>query len=167
MLPDPIGSQMEGCPESNTVLYLILTSLLVPFLFVLYKVAAVCYKKGHKTKQETARRESMTSMAFAELQLELFGEKALKNLKHIGSSHDLQKLASLRSLDSTSKNSISKVETSGDSTSEDGSKDQFNDFMSFAIASTSSSYSISSLDMHQHQDALLHYQSSALQYILF
>ena len=131
MLPDPIGSQMEGCPESNTVLYLILTSLLVPFLFVLYKLAAVCYKKGHKTKQETARRESMTSMAFAELQLELFGEKALKNLKHIGSSHDLQKLASMRSLDSTSKISISKVDTSGDSTSEDGSKDQFDDFMSF------------------------------------
>ena len=72
----------------------------------------------------------MTSMAFAELQLELFGEKALKNLKHIGSSHDLQKLASMRSLDSTSK-IISKVDTSGDSTSEDGSKDQFDDFMSF------------------------------------
>jgi len=73
-------------------------------------------------------------MAFAELQLELFGEKALKNLKHIGSSHDLQKLASLRSLDSTSKISISKVETSGesgDSMSEDGSKVQFDDFMSF------------------------------------
>lgn len=131
MLPDPIGSQMEGCPESNTVLYLILTSLLVPFLFVLYKLAAVCYKKGHKSKQETARRESMTSMAFAELQLELFGEKALKNLKHIGSSHDLQKLASMRSLDSTSKISISKVDTSGESASEDGSKDQFDDFMSF------------------------------------
>ena len=134
MLPDPIGSQMEGCPESNTVLYLILTSLLVPFLFVLYKLAAVLYKKGHKSKQETARRESMTSMAFAELQLELFGEKALKNLKHIGSSHDLQKLASLRSLDSMSKISISKVDTSGesgDSISEDGSKDQFDDFMSF------------------------------------
>merc|ERR1712205_237384 len=30
MLPDQMG--MEGCPESNTLLYLVLSSLLVPFL---------------------------------------------------------------------------------------------------------------------------------------
>ena len=89
---------MEGCPESNTLLYLILAALLVPFLFVVYKACTYLYAKGHKEKTKMSRLESMKSMEFAELQLELFGERALKNLKHIGSTHDLQKLASVRSM---------------------------------------------------------------------
>jgi hypothetical protein len=93
MLPGDIG--MEGCPENNTLLYLILASLLVPFLFLLYKLGKSLYVKGHQEKKKSSQLESMKSIHFAELQLELFGEKALKNLKHIGSAscHDLEKLA--------------------------------------------------------------------------
>jgi hypothetical protein len=85
---------MEGCPEKNTLLYLILSSLIVPVLFVCYKGVKAVYSKLKGAKAMTSRRESM-------LQLELFGEKALRNLKHIGSVADLQKLAG--SLHSTRK----------------------------------------------------------------
>lgn len=87
---------MEGCPEKNNMLYLILASLTVPILFTLYKGVKAVYKKSKGAKAMTNRRESMKTYAFAELQLELFGEKALRNLKHIGSSvsvADLEKLA--------------------------------------------------------------------------
>ncbi|KAL7528922.1 hypothetical protein ACHAXR_004962 [Thalassiosira sp. AJA248-18] len=94
MLPGDIADQMEGCPESNTLLYLILSSLLVPFLFLLWTASKQLYKKFHLEKKQSSRRESMKTLQFAELQLELFGEKALKNLEHVGSSHDLVKLAS-------------------------------------------------------------------------
>lgn len=129
MLPGSIGDQMEGCPESNNLLYLILASLLVPFLFVLYKVCAYLYKKGHHDKVQSTRRESMKSYAFAELQLELFGEKALRNLKHIGSSHDLMKLASSMSLGG-SQLELTKKETVDDMSSNAGS-DNFDSFMSY------------------------------------
>lgn len=92
---------MEGCPEKNTLLYLILSSLIVPVLFVCYKGVKAVYSKLKGAKAMTSRRESMKTYEFAELQLELFGEKALRNLKHIGSVADLQKLAG--SLHSTRK----------------------------------------------------------------
>ena len=92
MIPGTMD-QMEGCPEKNNLLYLILASLLVPFLFVLFKVSMKLYRDMHHEKAQSSRREAMKTIEFAELQLELFGEKALKNLKHIGSSHDLEKLA--------------------------------------------------------------------------
>lgn len=94
MLPDPIGSSMEGCPENNNILYLILSALLVPFLFVLYKGMASVYRKSHQERSKSSKLELMKSIHFAELQLELFGGKALKNLQHLASEHDLQKMAS-------------------------------------------------------------------------
>lgn len=84
--------QMEGCPANNNLLYLILASLLVPFLFVTYKVAKHLMSNLRSGKAQQGRRESMKSVEFAELQLELFGVKALRNLEKIGSSVDLDKL---------------------------------------------------------------------------
>ena len=95
---------MEECPENNTVLYLILASLTVPILFVCYKGAKAVLNKAKGAKAMTSRRESMKTKEFAELQLELFGQKALRNLKHIGSVADLEKLAG--SLQSTKRLSI-------------------------------------------------------------
>jgi len=94
MLPGGVSDMMEGCPEDNLLLYLILSSLLVPFLYVVVKVGLDTYRKFHHVKKQSSRFESMKTTAFAELQLELFGEKALKNLKHVGSNVDLQRLAS-------------------------------------------------------------------------
>jgi ABC-type lipoprotein export system ATPase subunit len=95
MLPVDMG--MEGCPESNSLLYLILSSLLVPFLFVLCKVGKDMYKKLHNEKKHSSMLESMKTVQFAELQLELFGEKALKNLQHIGSTVSTIELEELTS----------------------------------------------------------------------
>jgi hypothetical protein len=89
-----VQNAMEGCPEQYNLVYLILAALLVPFLFVIYLAVRSCFKNMHHEKAAISRRESMKSMAFAELQVELFGEKALKRLQHIGSSVNLQKLAS-------------------------------------------------------------------------
>ena len=135
MIPSEVGDLMEGCPEQNNLLYLILAALLVPFLFVLYKISAALYRKFHHEKAKSSRRESMKSMQFAELQLELFGDKALKNLKHIGSTHDLSKLAS-----SLSQRSLTERPT-GETSSEDddghvsvvssSSEKGFDDFVSF------------------------------------
>jgi hypothetical protein len=91
---------MEGCPEQYNLLYLILAALFIPFLFVVFLVVRGCFRNLHHEKAAISRRESMKSMAFAELQVELFGEKALKRLQHIGSAVDLQRLASSFDLDS-------------------------------------------------------------------
>lgn len=84
MLPGDISLEMEGCPESSEVLYLVLASLVTPLLFVLAKVGMNLYKKSHKEKKQASLLECLKTKEFAELQLELFGEKALKNLKHLG-----------------------------------------------------------------------------------
>lgn len=107
---------MEGCPEKNNMLYLILSSLTVPILFVCYKGVKAAYEKAKGAKAMTSRRESMKTYEFAELQLELFGEKALRNLKHIGSVADLAKLAG--SLHSTERMSV--VPASSDVTEKSG-----------------------------------------------
>jgi ABC-type lipoprotein export system ATPase subunit len=115
MLPEGIVA-MEGCPASNNLLYLVLSSMLVPFLFVVYKASTIAYRKFHHEKARVGRRESMKSMAFAELQLELFGEKALKTLKHVHSANDLSKLAESVS---QSKHSIRISSTKDDASEED------------------------------------------------
>ena len=125
---------MEGCPEENTLLYLILAALLVPFLFVSYKVGTNTYKKLHNEKAQETRRESMKSMAFAELQLELFGDKALKNLQHIGSTNDLQKLAS--SVADSKRGGVELVTAKPTMSegSDEASESGYNDFMSYLKA---------------------------------
>mmetsp|Transcript_2398 Transcript_2398/g.4439 ORF Transcript_2398/g.4439 Transcript_2398/m.4439 type:complete len:637 (-) Transcript_2398:86-1996(-) len=96
MLPVEIG--MEGCPESNTLLYLFLSSLLVPFLFLLWKGWEALRKTLNHRKRKSAQREAAASLQFADLQLDLFGEKALKNLRHVSGlrSSVLERMATSR-----------------------------------------------------------------------
>jgi len=110
---------MEGCPEEYNLLYLILAAMFIPLLFVLYLVVRGCFRNLHHEKVANSRRESMKSMAFAELQVELFGEKALKRLQHVGSSVDLQKLASSFELDSAAGSIRSTTLTNKDSDDDD------------------------------------------------
>lgn len=119
MLPGDNPMGMEGCPESNTLLYLVLSSLLVPIVFVVYKVIAGWYKKSHRAKSQSNKSESMKTAQFAELQLELFGEKAIRNLQRLGSTADL-KVLSL---------SVVNSKHGADDASEEG--EGFDDFMSF------------------------------------
>ena len=92
MLPE-MG--MEGCPaESKTLLYLILSSLIVPVLFLLWKLGQAFYSRLRQKNTKSSLLELMRSVEFEELQLELFGEKALHTLQHLVSSHELDELAS-------------------------------------------------------------------------
>ena len=123
---------MEGCPENNNLLYLVLSALLFPFLFVVGKWMLSMYRKSHKEKSMSSKRELMKSVHYAELQLELFGEKALKNLQHLASEHNLQKMASTISeskrfnlLKEEGGDSIKEVDTASDN------GDDFNDFMKY------------------------------------
>lgn len=130
MLPDQMG--MEGCPESNTLLYLVLSSLLVPFLFVLWKVGKNLYAKGHAEKAKLTQREAKKSIQFAELQVELFGEKALKNLTHIESN--TAQWESLKASISNSRHGLPQIDTvKTSSDGDDGSG--FDDFMSYLSGS--------------------------------
>ena len=75
MLPGDISEDMEGCPKSNTLLYLIPSSLLVPIVFVLYKAVLSTYSKSMNKKEKSSQAKSMKSLAYANLQMELFGER--------------------------------------------------------------------------------------------
>lgn len=130
MLPNDVV-QMEGCPESNTLLYLVLASLFVPSLFALYKLISGLHKKNNREKSKSSKRESMKSLQFAELQFELFGEKALKNLKKSGSEHNLDALAATIT---GTKNTLVEKETV-DISDEVG--EGFDDFMSYMNGSDS------------------------------
>ena len=87
MLPG-YGELMEGCPAENNLLYLILTSLITPYLFSIYAVIREVHRTLRSLKEEKCRLGVIQSAAYAELQLELFGKKQLRNLKHQISGSD-------------------------------------------------------------------------------
>merc|ERR1712013_363609 len=131
MLPEDIG--MEGCPEENTLLYLILSSLLVPFSYVVVKFALDSYRKLRREKKQSSRAECMKTREFAELQLEMFGEKALKNLLHIGSTVGAVELEKLASSIHLSKSTTADEDSSDTGTSEgiDQSNESYDQFVSY------------------------------------
>ena len=95
-----VGQLMEKCPENLTILYLILSGLLNVFLFLCMKLifALVARRKHRQTMED--RKKSMMNEGFVELQMELFGAKALKKLKHVGSMTSPQSSSSLTALES-------------------------------------------------------------------
>ena len=77
-----VEDQMEGCPSSNVnLLYLILSALLGSFLFVCVRVA-LKISVSMKKKEEKTKRANMVDAEFKELQVELYGKKALKRFEH-------------------------------------------------------------------------------------
>lgn len=79
---------MEGCPAENTLLYLILSALMTPYLFGLFAVGRELYQTLKVMKKESSRQGAMQSDDYVGLQLELFGESALKNFKHLSESEN-------------------------------------------------------------------------------
>mmetsp|Transcript_13113 Transcript_13113/g.29784 ORF Transcript_13113/g.29784 Transcript_13113/m.29784 type:complete len:98 (+) Transcript_13113:857-1150(+) len=84
MVPS-VEDSMEGCPENLNLLYLVLSALVgVAFFLVIQLVGAI---RSKKADVETAKlRESMFDDEFHQLQVTLYGEKALKRLNHMASS---------------------------------------------------------------------------------
>jgi hypothetical protein len=71
MLPE-MG--VEGCPaESKTLLYLILSSLITPFLFLLWKFGEYCFEQDKMKKAKGLQSESRHLDQYVELQKELLG----------------------------------------------------------------------------------------------
>ena len=89
MLPG-VEDLMEGCPTTdNTIVYLVISGMLYPYLFFLFAVARELYQTLGSMKKQSSRRGFMKSAEYMELQLELFSENELKNLKHMMSDSSL------------------------------------------------------------------------------
>lgn len=85
MVPD-VEDDMEGCPDSDlNITYMILSSLVGLFAFLFAQLILSIRSKG-KESSLMRLRESMMDEEFAELQLTLYGEKALRRLNHMTSS---------------------------------------------------------------------------------
>ena len=63
--------------------------MLYPYLFFLFAVARELYQTLGTMKMQSSRRGFMKSAEYMELQLELFSENELKNLKHMMSDSSL------------------------------------------------------------------------------
>ena len=87
MIPEVEGS-MEGCPDDNVLLYLILTSMLFSVMIIVFNLKNKIRKQFNVKKQAETIKKSMITTEFAELQVELFGIKALNRLQHLqGTTH--------------------------------------------------------------------------------
>jgi hypothetical protein len=89
-----VMDQMEGCPADNlNLLFLILSSFVGVFVFLVFK-AFQASKKGAAKNKDAGKRKQIMEMEEAQLlQIELYGEKALKRLQHQDSSRSLKKTA--------------------------------------------------------------------------
>jgi hypothetical protein len=77
---------MEGCPASDiNILYLILSALVGLFMFLFYELIVAIRSKS-KDLEHVQLRESMQDQEFHQLQVTLYGEKALRKFNHVGSS---------------------------------------------------------------------------------
>ena len=88
MLPE-MG--VEGCPaENKTLLYLIMSSLITPFLFLLWKFGEYCFEQDKLKKEKGLLNESMHLDQYVELQKELFPElqKELFSLSQVVGDED-------------------------------------------------------------------------------
>ena len=84
MLPG-VGDYMEGCPADNLLVYLVMSALLIPYLFAVYAVAREAHTTLQSMKKQSSRRKWIKSAEYKELQHELFSENALANLKQFSS----------------------------------------------------------------------------------
>ena len=92
LVHDPCGVGNGGLSRGEQSTFLILSAMLVPSSFVFWKLARRIYAHHTTEKARSDRKSIMKSVNFAELQFELYGEKALSHLHHL-SAYDLMKLS--------------------------------------------------------------------------
>lgn len=82
-----VADSMEGCPaeEDLNVVYMILCALLM-LVICLFAQWIISIRSKGKKSELLRLRESMKDASFADLQMTLYGEKALRRLNHIGTS---------------------------------------------------------------------------------
>ncbi|KAL7555877.1 hypothetical protein ACA910_019293 [Epithemia clementina (nom. ined.)] len=85
MVPD-VQEDMEGCPDEDlNILYMILSSLVGLFAFLFVQGILAARHKG-KESEKARLKASMMDEEFADLQMTLYGEKALRRLNHLNST---------------------------------------------------------------------------------
>jgi ABC-type lipoprotein export system ATPase subunit len=87
-----VMDDMEGCPADDiNLLYLILSAFVGVFVFLLVKGYQALQKGAEKNKDADKRNRIMETEEAQLLQVELYGEKALRRLQHQNSSSSLKK----------------------------------------------------------------------------
>jgi hypothetical protein len=87
-----VMDDMEGCPaEDMNTLYLVLSALLGLFVFLVAKGFQSLQKDAEKNKDADKMKQIMETEEAQLLQVELYGEKALRRLQHQNSSSSLKK----------------------------------------------------------------------------
>ena len=86
-----VMDQMEGCPadEGLNLLYLILSGLLGVFLFLVFQGVLTVVRNAKKKELSKLRETMKDDEQFIQLQVEMYGEKALRRLQHVDSSGSL------------------------------------------------------------------------------
>jgi len=79
MIPG-LAEEMEGCPTTLNMFYLVLSGFVNVFLFLFIKLiyALIDIRKQRKTKDDQTK--SMMNQDFSELQRELYGDKLVKEI---------------------------------------------------------------------------------------
>lgn len=85
MVPS-VQDDMEGCPENLNTFYLVLTGML-PLIVFLFVQLVIAIRKKKAGSQVMKLREAMQDEEFHQLQISLYGEKAIKRFQHLGTSH--------------------------------------------------------------------------------
>jgi hypothetical protein len=89
-----VQDTMENCPSDNVILvYVILSGCLGVFIFLVV-MAILKIKRGIQKDKAETKRAGLRDDEFTELQVELYGTKALHRLMHMNSSLSLKKPAS-------------------------------------------------------------------------
>jgi hypothetical protein len=86
-----VMDEMEGCPDDLNLLYLILSSFVGVFVFLVAKGVQAAQKGAEKNKDAGKKKQIMEMEEAQLLQVELYGEKALRRLQHQDSSRSLKK----------------------------------------------------------------------------
>jgi hypothetical protein len=107
-----VQNDVEGCPEEHNTLYLVLSAFIGVFVFLLVQLALYCKHAAEDNKEEKKRAEIRELEEFQQLQIDLYGKKALRKLQHIDSANSLHKM------DKTAKDASDDEELAGAAQSE-------------------------------------------------
>ena len=87
-----VQNDVEGCPEENNTLYLVLSAFVGVFVFLVVEGILYCKASSDDSKEEKKRAKIMELEEFQQLQIDLYGKKALRKLQHMNSSSSLHKM---------------------------------------------------------------------------
>ena len=91
MLPG-VQDDAEGCPAEFNTLYLVLSAFIGVFVFLVVQLLLYCKASAADSKEENKRAKIRELEEFQQLQIDLYGKKALRKLQHVDSAQSLNKM---------------------------------------------------------------------------